>query len=204
MEDSLRIGIYGGTFSPPHNGHIKAAKAFVEYMRLDLLYVVPAFQSPNKPLCGEVCSAQRFRMCELAFGNIDGVIVSDIEIKRNVKSYTVETLRELSGEDRKLFLLLGTDKMLTLDKWFCSNEIFERCYPVYIRRESDCENNALIIEKNNLYLEKFGKIVRRIPCDALEISSSKIRDAIKKGDDISKFVPKEIEAYIKENNLYKN
>ncbi len=204
MENILRVGIYGGTFSPPHNGHIKAAKAFMEYMRLDLLYIVPAFQSPNKPLDGEVCASQRIHMCELAFGGIEGVIVSDTEIKRNSKSYTVETLRELSAEHRKLFLLLGTDKMLTLDKWFCSNEIFELCYPVYIRREGDCKNSALIIEKNNLYLEKFGKIVRRIPCEALEISSSKIRDAIKNGDDISEFVPKEIEAYIKANNLYKN
>ena len=68
-----RIGIYGGTFAPPHNGHVAAARAFLSQMRLDYLYVIPAFLPPHKRLDFIDDPADRLRMCELAFGGIEGV-----------------------------------------------------------------------------------------------------------------------------------
>ena len=198
----LRIGIYGGTFSPVHNGHVSAAKAFMEQMWLDVLYVIPTGVTPHKQMDGEVTAAQRMRMCELAFADVEGVIVSDLEIRREGKSYTVDTLRALSGEDRRLFLLLGTDMMLTLDTWRSPEKIFELCYPVYIRRESDRALDQEIVQKIALYHQKYGKVVRRIVSDPIEVSSTAVREAVRASQSIEALVPACVAAYIKENGLY--
>jgi nicotinate-nucleotide adenylyltransferase len=78
----LRIGIYGGTFSPPHKGHIAAAKAFMEQMWLDILYIIPTGVTPHKTMKGDATAADRLEMCRLAFEGVEGVIVSDLEIRR--------------------------------------------------------------------------------------------------------------------------
>ena len=198
----LRIGIYGGTFSPVHHGHVAAAKAFMEQMWLDILYIIPTGTTPHKQMDGEVTAAQRLKMCELAFADVDGVIVSDLEIRREGKSFTVDTLEALSGEDRRLFLLLGTDMMLTLDTWRAPERIFELCYPVYVRRESDKALDEEIVQKIALYNQKYGKVVRRIVTDPVEVSSTEIRAAVKAGQGIEGLVPARVAAYIKENGLY--
>ena len=198
----LRIGIYGGTFSPPHKGHIAAAKAFMEQMWLDILYVIPTATPPHKEMEIEVCAKDRLEMCRLAFEELDGVCVSDLEIARGGKSYTVETLRELSGEDRRLFFLCGTDMMLTLDRWREPEEIFRLCYPVYIRRDNDRSLDAVIIDKIAQYQRDYGKVVRRIVADPIEISSSQIRQMITNGEDLSGVVTKKVENYIRHNHLY--
>lgn len=197
-----RIGIYGGTFSPPHNGHLAAAKAFMEQMWLDILYVIPTGIPPHKATEASVSAAERYEMCRLAFGGMEGVYVSDMELRREGKSYTVDTLRELSGEDRRLFLLCGTDMMLTLDTWRSADEIFKLCYPVYMRRENDRSLDPLIVKKISEYQEKYGKVVRRIVGDAITLSSSDVRRAVKEGREIGKTVPPAVEKYIRDNHLY--
>ena len=198
----LRVGIYGGTFSPVHKGHVAAAKAFMEQMWLDVLYVIPTGNTPHKQMDGEVTSAQRLRMCELAFEGVEGVIVSDMEMRREGKSFTVDTLEALSGEDRRLFLLLGTDMMLTLGQWRNPARIFELCYPVYVRRESDKALDEEIVQKIAEYNQKYGKVVRRIVTDPIEVSSTEIRTAIRAGQGVEHLVPARVAAYIKENGLY--
>ena len=198
----LRIGIYGGSFSPIHNGHIKAVKAFLEQMQLDFCYVIPTFIPPHKATSGVIAPEHRIRMCELAFKDTEGIVVSDIEIKRGGTSYTVDTLRELSGEDRRLFFLMGTDMLLTLDTWRSPDEIFKLCYPVYMRRESDSANDAAIVAKIAEYRKKFGKTVMKIVGDPIEISSTDVRNRLAGGDDVSALIPKAVEDYIRENRLY--
>lgn len=201
----MRIGIYGGTFSPVHNGHLAAAKAFMEQMWLDILYVIPTGVSPHKQMDGEATALDRLNMCRLAFeGCMDGVIVSDMEMKREGKSYTVDTLRQLYSEGDRLFLLCGTDMLLTLDKWREPEEIFKLCYPVYVRRESDVMLDSVIIEKLKEYKEKYGKNVMRLVTDPIEISSSGIRKMIVAGADVSDLVPANVCAYIRQKGLYKN
>jgi nicotinate-nucleotide adenylyltransferase len=142
-------------------------------------------------------------MCELAFEGEEGIIVSDMEIRRHGLSYTVDTLEALADDDRRLFLLCGTDMILTLDSWHNPERIFELCYPVYIRREDDRELDDALVEKITSYRNRFGKNVVRLKAPAIEISSSKVRKLIAEGKDISEYVPRAVEDYIKEKGLYK-
>ena len=202
MDEITRIGIYGGTFAPIHNGHVNAAKAFMDQMQLHYLFVIPTSMSPDKIRNEGDDSRHRLKMCELAFEGEVGVIVSDMEIERGGISYTVDTLRSLSSPDRRLFMLVGTDMALQLDKWREPKEIFKLCYPTYVRRESDKLLEKQIIEKNTKYLNEYGKICRRIMTPEVELSSTEIRQMVKDGKDISHLVPKKVANYIKENALY--
>ena len=202
LNGQLRIGIYGGTFAPIHNGHVAAAEAFLRGMELDLLYVIPAAIPPHKQIDACDDPVHRLRMCERVFAGRRDILVSDMEIARGGRSYTVDTLRALSGADRRLFLLMGTDMMLTLDEWRESDEIFRLCYPVYVRRESDPILEARIVAKNKEYLEKFGKIVRRLPVDVVELASSDIRACVGRGEAWEHLVPPVVADYIKEHRLY--
>jgi len=201
-EQSLRIGIYGGTFAPPHVGHVAAARAFMEQMKLDVLYVIPAYLPPHKQIDNSDDPYHRLRMCELAFGDMEGVIVSDMEIRRGGTSYTVDTVSELWGEDRRLFLLLGTDMVMTFDRWYRVEDIFRMCYPVYIRREKDPILDNRIPVKLAEYYEKYGVMIRRIIADPIELSSSEIRHAVRSDLDISRMVMPKVAHYIKEKGLY--
>lgn len=198
----LRVGIYGGTFSPIHTGHVEAAKAFMSQMWLDVLFVIPTGVSPHKEMSEGVSNADRLRMCELAFEGVEGVIVSDMEMRREGKSYTVDTLRELTDADRRLFLLCGTDMILTLDTWRDPDEIFRLAYPTYIRREEDAELDEKLVAKITEYRNKYGKNVVRINAPAVVVSSSDIREKIKNGEDITGLVPPAVAEYIKEKGLY--
>lgn len=199
----MRVGIYGGTFSPVHNGHVAAAKAFMEQMWLDILYIIPTGVTPHKVMKGDATAKDRLEMCRLAFAEMDGVIVSDLEIRREGKSYTVDTLRELYDPAGRLFFLMGTDMLLTLDQWREPEEIFKLCYPVYIRREEDAALDGRIVEKITSYQERFGKVVRRIVAPAIELSSSDVRNAIAEGGSIDSMVSAPVARYIEANHLYR-
>ena len=200
----MRVGIYGGTFSPVHNGHVAAAKAFMEQMWLDILYIIPTGVTPHKEMKGDATAKDRLEMCRLAFEGVEGVIVSDLEMRREGKSYTVDTLRELYDPDGRLFLLMGTDMLMTLDQWREPEEIFRLCYPVYVRRETDGELDAAIVEKITSYQQRFGKVVRRIVTPAIELSSTDVRAAVAEGFPIEGAVPSSVAAYIRDRGLYRN
>lgn len=199
----LRVGIYGGAFSPIHNGHVAAAREFMKQMWLDVLFIIPTGDSPHKEMSDGATARERLKMCELAFEGMDGIIVSDIEMRRQGKSYTVDTLEALHDTDRRLFLLCGTDMVLTLDKWRDPDRIFELSYPVYIRRESDSAIDEEIVEKLTLYRNKYGKNVVRLKAPVVEVSSSEVRDRIERGESIYDLVPERVADYIKEKGLYR-
>ena len=199
----MRVGIYGGTFAPVHNGHVAAAKAFMEQMKLDYLFIIPAYLPPHKQIDALDDPLYRLRMCELAFKDIDGVVISDCEIARGGKSYTYDTLKELQREDTRLFLLCGTDMVLTFDTWYRFEDIFKMCYPVYVRRENDALIGNRIVSKINEYYQKYGVMFRKIMTDPIELSSTDIRRAVKNGQDISGMVPAAVADFIKQNGLYR-
>lgn len=200
--DQLRVGIFGGTFAPVHNGHIIAAKAFMEQMKLDYLYIIPACLPPHKQISPSDDPKHRLRMCELAFADVDGVVVSDLEIARGGKSYTYDTLKELSRPDTRLFFMCGTDMVLSFDTWYRFEDIFKLCYPVYVRRENDPIITNRIVSKITEYYQKYGVMFRKILTEPIEISSTAVRKAVFEGKDISSFVPPLVESYIKTHGLY--
>ena len=200
--DHMRVGIYGGTFAPIHNGHVRAAKAFMEQMKLDYLFIIPSHIPPHKQIDESDDPLYRLKMCELAFEGVDGIVISDCEIKRGGKSYTYDTLRELQRPDTRLFLMCGTDMVLTFDTWYKFDEIFKMCYPVYVRRENDPLIGNRIVAKINEYYQKYGVMFRKILTEPIELSSTDIRRAVKESRDISHLVPPSVEKFIKENGLY--
>lgn len=202
-EDPIRVGIFGGTFAPVHNGHVEAAKLFMEQMRLDYLFVIPSAIPPHKEAEPDDDPMHRLRMCELAFANMDGVVVSDMEIRRGGKSYTVDTVRELTAPGRRLLLLCGTDMVLTFDRWKDYREILKLCYPVYIRRENDRLLDNMIVNKLSKYYAETGKMFRKLVGDPIAISSSDIRERVARDEDVSELVPPLVASYIKANGLYK-
>lgn len=201
-ENQLRVGIYGGTFAPVHIGHVEAAKAFMEQMKLDYLFIIPAAIPPHKQIDEGDDPIHRLKMCELAFEGIDGIVISDIEIRRGGKSYTYDTLVELSAPDTRLFLLCGTDMVLTFDKWYRSEDIFKLCYPIYVRREKDPIIDGQIVAKIGEYYRKYGVMFRKVLLEPIDISSTEIRARVKKKEDISGMVSPLVEQYIKEHGLY--
>lgn len=201
--EMLRVGVYGGTFAPIHNGHVAAAKAFMEQMKLDYLFVIPTYLPPHKQIDASDDPLYRLKMCELAFEGTDGVVISDVEIARGGKSYTYDTLKELERPDTRLFLLCGTDMVLTFDKWYRYEDIFKMCYPTYVRRENDPLLTKRIIAKIGEYYEKHGVMFRRIVTDPIELTSTEIRRAVREGRDISGMVPPLVAEFIQNNGLYR-
>ena len=198
-----RVGIYGGTFAPVHNAHVVAAKLFMEQMRLDYLFIIPSAIPPHKEIDPLDEPKHRLEMCRLAFEGIDGVVVSDMEIERGGKSYTIDTVRELAAPGRRLLLLCGTDMVLSFDKWYKYREILELCYPVYMRREKDAMLDGMIVNKLAKYYSESGKMFRKLIGEPIELNSTDIREAVKNGQSISNMVPPKVEKYIIENALYK-
>lgn len=200
----MKIGIFGGTFSPPHIGHIRAAEAFICEIELDNLIIIPTFVPHNKDVSGVASPEARLHMCRLAFDS-EKCNISDIEIKKRRKIYTADTLEELKSiyPDDEFFMLFGTDMFLILEKWFRVRDIFKMCTVVCICRENDVESKRKIIGKSDEYRERFGARVRLISLEPTEISSSLIRQRIKLGDDFSGLVTPSVRDYIYAEGLYK-
>ncbi len=202
-EKKLRVGIFGGSFSPPHLGHLGAARAFLSETALDALIVIPAGIPPHKTLKGDASPEQRVEMCRLTFGELSNTEVSELEIRRSGKSYTALTLEELSDPKKELYLLVGTDMFLTLDEWYAPEVIFKLSTIVLMRREGDAALTEEILSKQALYSERYGARIRRLSAPFFEISSDAIRNKRKAGEKISAYVVPKVEEYIDQWQLYK-
>ena len=194
------IGIYGGTFSPPHNGHVYAAKSALDELMLDKLYVVPAFIPPHKQL-GFDNPNDRFNMARLAFSGIPKVEVSDYEMTAGGKSYTVKTLEHFKNKGTLTFLC-GTDMFLSLEEWYMPEKIFRLARIALVRREADNEFlNVRVQETKRRYMKKYAARIVLLQAKAYELSSTFVRDAISDGN-FEGYVPESVAAYIRKNHLY--
>ena len=201
----MKIGIYGGTFDPPHNGHVNVCKAFAERIEMDRLYIIPTSIPPHKQQGSNVSAEDRLEMARLAFSGIsDKIEISRIELEREGKSYTADTLRHFKSiEDSEIFLLCGTDMLVTLDTWYDFEYIFKTATIVYARRESDEYYDILISNKITEYREKYGANIIFIDVDVIEASSTDIREKIGSLEE-TQLIPKRVFEFIKERGLYKN
>ena len=195
----MRIGIYGGAFNPVHKGHVKLAEELKIKADLDKIIIMPSGVSPHKSSDALVDSTHRLEMCRLAFSG-DGYIVSDLEIKREGKSYTVDTVTELKKiyPEDELFLIMGSDMLLCFDRWYRYEDILSMVTICATTRQGD-----ISIDKLKAYSrETLGKETMIVDFEPFECSSTKVRDALISGDDATDLVPEEVLRYIIENSLY--
>ena len=194
----MMTGIYGGTFSPIHYGHINAAHEFLRQCKLDHLYIVPAAIPPHKRIDESDNPDIRYEMVKLAFKDEPHITVSDFEIKSKGLSYTVNTLkhfREQYGDNIKF--LCGADMFVTLDKWYKAAEIFALSGIVYVDR-----GNINIADKANEYRQTYNADISGIKMPAVDISSTKLREMIASGENVTEFIPTDIVKFIKAHGLY--
>lgn len=194
-----KIGLYGGTFAPPHRGHIHAVHAFLAHIPVDELLIMPTFVPPHKVQAAGDTPALRLEMCHAAFDGIERVSVSSYEIDRGDVSYTVQTLRHLTKPDREIYLLCGTDMFLTLERWYHADEIFHLANIVCVSRTEANE----ITETAIRYKREHGATCILLPDAPLEISSTQIREAIQTGKPLTTWVPPAVEAILRRENVYK-
>lgn len=199
---SQGICIFGGSFDPVHKGHKKLALFVAGKLSLKKMLIIPAGLSPFKKSTG-ADETQRLTMCRLAFPE-DIFEISDIEIKRGGKSYTVDTVTAVKelypGE--KIYLLIGSDQLLSFDRWYRYRDILSMVTLVSVSRESGVETEKL----NDFADEKlrpYGECII-FDFDAFEVSSTFLREKLSSGEDVSEYIDGNVSAYIQKEGLYKN
>lgn len=172
----MKIAIYGGTFNPPHRGHVESLQAVYEQAKPDRVLVIPASIPPHKELAaGSPDAEERLELTRLAFKELPYAKVTDMELTRTGKSYTSDTVAELLRKypDAELMLAMGTDMFLSFETWHEYRYLIDNVTMlVFARREGEDEK----IFKYGEYLEsKYGAKINYIMHDPLPISSSEIR-----------------------------
>ena len=221
QEENKKIGLLGGTFDPVHNGHLAVADHVQKVLRLDAIWFIPAARPPHK--AGHADSldissfAHRFAMLERAVAQKSSFVVSDIEAKRSQPSFSIDTIKillKLTDEQVDFSFIIGVDAFLEIDTWklFAElphlvnfiiisrpgyppervNRVISRNYPDFTFDQSDETWSAPGCK---------GKF-RLLDMKPVPVSSTEIREKVRKGEDISGMVPPPVEDYIMEQKLY--
>lgn len=204
----MKIGIYGGTFNPPHLGHVTAARAVFELLKLDRLLVIPAGLPPHKDLPDHSpTAAQRLEMTRLAAEQmgLDGKVeVLDLELSRAGKSYTSDTLAQLKERypDDELWLLMGTDMFLTLQAWHAPEEILSLAgIAAFGRTEADTEE-LFSVQRDYLYKTyPQARIFTLTIPGVIDVSSTELRQKLAAGEG-GALLPPAVYGYILRQGLY--
>ena len=205
----MKIGIYGGTFNPPHLGHITAAKAVFELLGLDRLLLIPAGIPPHKPMPeGSASAEQRLEMTRLAgeqLGLGGRVQVLDLELRREGRSYTadtLETLKEQYPED-ELWLLMGTDMFLTLQAWRSPEKILDLAgIAAFGRTEADTEELFAVQREYLCKTYPQARIFTLTIPGVVEVSSTELRERLADGEGGHLLAPA-VYGYILREGLYR-
>lgn len=196
----MKIGVYGGSFNPPHNGHLMLAKELAGRLELDKLIIIPSNISPQKDNNGNIDPIHRIEMCKLLFS--DPIFtVSDCEIKRGGRSFTFDTLTYLKNEykDAEFYLFMGSDMLLSFHTWYRFKDILSMCTVCAVSREdAECTNEMRKYSKENL---SDGN-VQIFDVKPFQVSSSLIRENISRKESCDGLLEAKIIEYIKENGLY--
>src|SRR2546423_1222600 len=200
QQRSVRIGVFGGTFDPPHVGHLILAADAFEALRLDKLVFVPARAQPLKVERPAVAtSKERLEMVRLAIAGDARYSVDDTEISRAGLSFTVDTLEGLSAkfEGAQLFLLLGEDSLRTFDRWKNPERIRELATLAVMHRAAARE----VMKRARPSSKRKG--VETLSTRQVDVSSTEIRQRLSDGRSIKGFVPESVEKFIASRRLYR-
>lgn len=185
-----KIGVFGGTFDPIHNGHLKAAQDVAEKLKLDLVLFVPTADSWQKDLVST--ASHRVAMLKLALAANPKFQLDLTDVERGGATYTIDTLRDLKTKhpDDELFFILGTDAFAGINTWKDSESLYSLAKFAVVSRPG--------YQLDSANAEK----VTVVSIEALNLSATQVREAVQSGQDITDLVPAEVANYIKVNNLY--
>lgn len=188
-----RFGILGGTFDPPHNGHIAIAETAIRKLKLDKVIFIPAKTPPHKSREKISSQQDRLAMIKLAVGGREKIEISEIEFDRPGPSYTVDTLAELHKKypGDEFYFLIGADNIPELESWHRPEKIMEMVKVVAACRPGFST------------AEKYSDIIESFDMTPVNISSTMIREKVRSGQSISGLLPVDVEEYILKRNLYK-
>jgi nicotinate-nucleotide adenylyltransferase len=202
-ESPRRIGILGGTFDPPHLGHLWLAALAADAIGLDRVLFMPAAQPPHKPGEGMTSAADRLLMTRLAIAGDDAFELTLIEMERSGPSYTIDSvveLRGLYGDEAELFLLMAADSLAQIDTWRQPDELLERIEWVVGPRP------GMALPDRSALEDRFGGNAARIHLltgPSLDVSSTAIRERVAAGHAIRYLVPRGVEELIVDRGLYR-
>ena len=196
-----KIGIFGGTFNPIHNGHLNLISSFQEEFQFDEILLVPSNVPPHKQTVNLVGKEHRIKMCQLATEDLSNVSVNEIEFEREGKSYTYDTLRELKKryKEAEFYLIVGSDMFLTLKTWYNYDKLKKMVvFCTACRKQEEFKNISDFAE--GLRLE--GAQCHILNINVVEVSSSEIREKIMFGEEYSSLIPEKVYNYIKSEKIY--
>lgn len=201
----MDIGIFGGSFNPIHIGHLIVAEEVFQQRKLSKILFIPTGISPHKESGGLIDAFHRYEMVKQAIDDNEHFEVSDIEIKRSGKSYTIDTLkilREAYGPEHNLYLILGTDMINEINTWKDIETLSDLCHFIVVNRFPITLNSEMI-KKSAISGEKKAEIEElMVQIPSLDISSTEIRKKLSKGLSIKYLVPECVENYIRTHSLY--
>lgn len=196
-----KTGIFGGSFDPVHKGHIIIAQIAKEQMNLDEVIFVPAGNPPHKTDKKLASNEDRFNMLKLATEHIDGFFVSDYELRKTEKSYSVNLIKHFKEvlNDSELYFIIGADSLYNLPMWYKYEELMEMTNFIVVSRPQ--------VKKENL-LDKFSgreKPMRAFFIDDVfvPVSATEIREKVKNGENTDDYLDESVLNYIKIKGLYK-
>jgi nicotinate-nucleotide adenylyltransferase len=199
----VRIGILGGTFNPPHLGHLVCAQEAYLQLHLDRVMVIPAWIPPHKPVEDEPGASHRLELCRLAFQRDESrFAVSDLEIRREGTSYTVDTLQELhsSEPDSELYLIVGADIAAGLPKWRDPERVLSLATLAVAQRPG---TGPEAVERALGELQGAER-ARFFDMPEIGISSTMLRNRVREGQPIRYLTTDAVGGYIARHNLYRD
>lgn len=202
MAERRRIGVFGGTFDPPHNGHVSVARDVADALGLDQVLWIPARQPPHKAPGAHTEAATRVAMTRSAACADERFDVSEIEIARTGPSYTIDTVRALEREapHAELFVIIGADQYRDLDTWRCPAEIARHATLAVMDRggESAASEHPVVVTSGAVPSER----VVFVPVERIDISSTEVRDRVGAGADVASLVPAGVLEIVEREGLY--
>lgn len=197
----MRLGILGGTFNPPHLGHLVCAQEAYLHLRLDRVTLIPARMPPHKPVEDEPGVEHRLELCRLAAQGDNRFTVCDAEVARPGPSYTVDTLEELTSKapDNELFLILGGDVAAGLPRWHGPEQVLSLSTLAIAERPG---TSRAAIDRALAQL-RGGDRAEFFPMPTIDVSSTAIRRRVKAGEPVKYIVPDAVAGYIRDNRLYR-
>lgn len=200
----MRIGVYGGTFNPIHRGHLTAARAAADALGLEKVLLIPDNLPPHKELpAGSATGEDRLAMCRLTAGEVPGMEVLDLELRRSGPSYTSDTLAELHAQypDDELWLLVGSDMFLSLQEWHEPERILSLAGIAAFHRTRGDETERFAQQKANLEQIYGARVALLENPDVVEISSTELRVQLAQGRGRS-FLTEAVCGYVLRRGLY--